>query len=246
MFGTLALVAVAAVVAFFGLRGDGDSPTSTTSLNARPTSTTLGSATTVGATTATTVSPLPTPADTTNTSGATTTVDTTTDPLVPSTEPTSTTTTTLPAAEDPDAGEDAAAPVPLGEAIVHGNWQIGVSLVDLDAGELVAGMYEDNQPPDDGFRYVLVELSGTNVGDSHAEPVFDVGLVNGEFRHDFSFDECGQIIDALIDVRPQGPGEHMAANVCFNVPEDQVNEDLVLTLGFFDEQGRERFFALQD
>lgn len=246
IIGATLLLVVAVVVAYLGLRGDDNGETTTTLAAPATTEPTPDETTGPPTTTSTASTSDPDSAATSlpDSSAPDSSAPDTTAVTAPA-DNVSTTTTTLPPADDPDAGEEANEPVPLGQAVVHRSWEIGVSKVDLDAGEVVAEMYEANQLPAEGFRYVLVELSGTNIGDTHAEPVFDIGLVNGEVRHPATFDECGQVAFALIDVIPQPPGGHMAANICFNVPEEMVDDDLVLTLGFFDEDGREKFFALR-
>jgi hypothetical protein len=156
-----------------------------------------------------------------------------------------TTTTTLPQSTDPDAGRDENTPVPMGEAIVLGTWRIGVSDALLDATDFVLDYVDFNEPPDEGSQYVVVELSGVFLGDPFGQPVFDWALVGPDFEHIPAGLECGVVPDSIYDVGDVPTGAQFSANVCFEVPSDQVSDDLLLTLGLPDAEGRQRYFALR-
>lgn len=185
------------------------------------------------------------PTETTSTVSSTAPTTTVPGSTVPSTVPPETTTTTLAPADDPDAGEDQEAPVPIGQAIVLGEWRIGVSAVELDATETVLGYVDFNEDPADGSQYLIVELSGVYLGNTFVQPVFDWALVKPEFSHVPEGLECGVVPNSIYDVDQVAPGGQFTASVCFEIPTAEVTDDLVLTLGLLDESGSERFFALR-
>jgi hypothetical protein len=150
----------------------------------------------------------------------------------------------LPPDPDPDAGTDEDDPVPYQTSVRLDRWQIGVSLANLDATQLVLDFVPFNDPPAEGSVYVLVELSGVLKGSGVSQPVFDWKLKAPEFEHTPDGLECGVIPESIYDVGDVQPGGSFKANVCFEVPEEFVGADLLLSLGLFDESGRERFFAL--
>lgn len=135
-------------------------------------------------------------------------------------------------------------PVPYQTSIRLDRWQIGVSLADLDATDTILAFVPFNDPPADGSVYVLVELSGVLKGSGVSQPVFDWKLTAPGFEHTPDGLECGVIPNSLYDVGDVQPGGEFKANVCFEVPEEFIGEDLLLSLGLFDASGRERFFAL--
>jgi hypothetical protein len=150
----------------------------------------------------------------------------------------------LPPDPDPDAGTDEDDPVPYQTSVRLDRWQVGVSLANLDATQLVLDFVPFNDPPAEGSVYVLVELSGVNRGAGIAQPVFDWKLKAPGFEHIPDGLECGVIPESIYDVGDIGSGGSFKANVCFEVPEEFIGDDLLLSLGLFDESGRERFFAL--
>jgi hypothetical protein len=107
----------------------------------------------------------------------------------------------------------------------------------------------NNEPPMDGFTFVLVRLNATN---REAEP--DEGETTAEYRarqlilvdgegtehHTFENDGCGVIPDgfAFLD-NPQPRGGTVEGNICFHVPQ-AITNDVVL----FDD-GSNTYFALR-
>lgn len=202
--------------------------------------------TTVAAVTTTTSSETST---TTTVPGSTTTVQvvgssTTTIASAPTTVPATSPPGTLAPDPDPDTGQTEDDPVPYQTSVRLDRWQIGVSLANLDATQLVLDFVPFNDPPAEGSVYLLVELSGVNMGSETTQAVFDWKLQAPEFEHTPDGLECGVIPESIYDVGDIGPGGSFKANVCFEVPEEFIDEDLLLSLGLFDASGRERFFSL--
>lgn len=227
--GVVAVVLLFSVVLWLN-RGGADviGVESTTTTATAETTTTLASTTTTDTTTTTTST-----ADTTTTSPDSSS-------SVPATSPPG----PLPTSPDPDAGEEEDDPVPYQTSVKLSQWQIGVSLADLDATDTVLDFVPFNDPPAQGHVYVLVELSGEYLGSGIAQPVFDWKLEGPDFEHTPDGLECGVIPESIYDVGDVAAGASFKANVCFEVPTEAIGPDLVLSLGLFDDTGRERFFAL--
>lgn len=233
------LVVVAVWFAFFA--GD-DIPSSVTEAPLTSTSSVTSSS---GSAPSSSTSPTTADSQTTSTSIDPTTTSTDQTDQATVTSLAETTTTTLTASSDPDAGRDENSPVPMGEAIVLGSWRIGVSDALLDATDFILEYVDFNEPPDEGSQYVVVELSGVFLGDPFGQPVFDWALVGPDFEHIPAGLECGVVPESIYDVGDVPTGTQFTANVCFEVPSDQVDEDLMLTLGVPDAEGRQRYFALR-
>jgi hypothetical protein len=231
--GLAALAAVVLLIVIVNAASDDpdEGLAAETSLPATSTTTLPGTTTTVAETTTSTA-----PTTSTSASATTSTVATTSATAPPG---------TLPPTPDPDAGEETDNPVPYQTSLELGGWRIGVSLADLDATDTILDFVPFNDPPTDGSVYVLVELSGVNIGSGITQAVFDWKLQAPGFDHIPDGLECGVIPNSIYDVGDIAPGGTMAANVCFEVPEEFVTDDLLLSLGLFDAAGVERFFALQ-
>lgn len=153
--------------------------------------------------------------------------------------------TTLPPVDDPDLGTGEDRPVPLGESVDVGDWRIGVSEAVLDATELVLDTVDFNEPPADGNQYLLVELTGIFQGTGPALPVFEWKLVSPDETFVPEGLECGVIPNSIYDLDELGNGEDFTGSICFEVPSEAVDGDLLLSLGLFDAEGREKFFSLE-
>ena len=146
---------------------------------------------------------------------------------------------------DPESGQDQADPVPYQTSVTLDRWRIGVSMSDFDAVDIITSYVEFNDPPPEGQVYVIVELTGQNVAGSISQPVFDWKLTQDDFEHTPDGLECGVVPNSVYDVGDVFPGDSFAASVCFQVPEEVAGEQLLLSLGLFDNSGRELFFSLR-
>lgn len=125
-------------------------------------------------------------------------------------------------------GEGAAAgtrqnPLPPGTAFTVGDWTVELAPTNVDADELVLAENMFNDPPGDGERFVMVEVTTTYNGDDSGTPWIglDFRFIGADGN---TFNErCGVIPDALFDVGEMFPGATASGNVCATVPIDQID-----------------------
>lgn len=152
--------------------------------------------------------------------------------------------TTLPPLDNPDLGTSETQAVPVGEAVDVGEWRIGISSSILDATQQVLSVVDFNVPPAPGNQYLLIELTGIYQGTDFAQPVFAWKLVSPNMEFVPNGPECGIIPNSIYDLVELGNGDEFTAAICFEIPTEEVSQDLFLSLGLYDSDGDEFFFAL--
>lgn len=198
------------------------------------------------------VEPAPTPDEaaegtTAAPSTTATTAPSTIAPPPASTAPPSTPTTVPPPVSErrPRTAADASEedPVPVGEVLEFtGVWDIVVTEVDLDAADVVLAYADINPQPAEGYRYVLIGVEGTYLGERVAQPVFEWAVSDGVTEFAPSIPGCGVVPDSIYDVVEVAPGESFRAQLCVPVPSAAVSAGLEL---FLQPVGDEpRFFDL--
>ncbi|MCP4307494.1 MAG: hypothetical protein GY788_21995 [bacterium] len=123
-------------------------------------------------------------------------------------------------------------PVPVGEVVeaAQGVWDIAITGVDLDAAETVLSFADINPQPAPGFRYVLVTVEGTYLGETVAQPVFDWAMIAGGNEYRPSIPGCGVVPDSLYDVVEVVPGQSFAASICMPIAGSDLGAGLELFL----------------
>jgi hypothetical protein len=130
-------------------------------------------------------------------------------------------------------------PVGMGTSVDLGNgWSVTVNSADTDADAEVAAAEEFNEPPAGGKRYVVVNLSATNVGDRPDTPEVEASLFGSSgVEHD-----GGNLVtppeprfDTVAELEPGGSTE---GNLVFIADVDET--DLLLRLQPLIEVGGNR------
>ena len=164
--------------------------------------------------------------------------DPTTVPAVTTSTTLPTTTTTSPPLE---AGSSRTSPVPVGDTVQLGEWEITVNGFNPNATEAVMAENQFNDPPVEDRVFVLIEATFTYVGNDSATITFDTILsVVGVSGVTFSIgpdDRCGVIPDALDEWTEVFTGGVLSGNLCYSVPVGDV-EGLVLIVKEFLGDGR--------
>lgn len=120
-------------------------------------------------------------------------------------------------------------PLPIGSTVDLGNnWSVTVNAADTSADAAVAAAEAFNDPPEPGKRYVVVNVSATNNGNTADAPEIDVSLFGSSgVEHD-----GGNFVtppDPRFDtVTELEPGAATAGNLVFVV--DTAESDLGVRL----------------
>ena len=142
-------------------------------------------------------------------------------------------------------------PVPRGQSLlVPEGWQIAVVNFIPDATQIVLAQNPFNEPPDAGFKYVIVRVRGTNVsaGDpARFDASFALRLVGSRnVVYDTFTRGCGVVPDEIgFDVPSEAfTGGVVEGNQCFQVGADETG--LVLFTRFFlSDESDARYFAVE-
>jgi len=146
----------------------------------------------------------------------------------------------------PAAGRSRSNPIPMGEtAVAPPGWEITVLDVNGDAWSAVQAENMFNDPPEEGYRMVMVTVRVTNVqGGDETDTIssYDFNMVGsrnevyGDMEH-----YCGVIPNELgAELFPGGTTE---GNVCTQIPADETNLLLIASISW-DKEDR-RYLALE-
>lgn len=143
-------------------------------------------------------------------------------------------------------GEDRTDPVPLGEVVEAGPWRLTALEVvtGQDANDQVAAASDLNEPPADGFGYVLVNLRAENAGD-RALPIAG---------NDFALTGASGIVRRFVGaVAPDpaldgtaGPGESREGWIVLGAAADETNLLLIYDSVTLTGNWADRLLALAD
>lgn len=116
-------------------------------------------------------------------------------------------------------------PMPVGEPLTIGTWEVEVGGTTFDAEGIVLESDPANSPPAPGNQYAMVPVRVTHGGADVGLPWFHLdynfmgsdGVLYGE-----AGELCGEIPGSMMYVGEMLPGEVRTANVCVSVPSDAV------------------------
>lgn len=145
-----------------------------------------------------------------------------------------------PAAEPPLGTREN--PAPIGAVALVSDWEVQIVDVVLDGTDVVLAENMFNDPPEDGFQYVLLEISATYVGDESGNPMFDLSWAIVGSRGNSFDDSCGVIPDSFGDNGEAFPGAVVEGFECVAAQSDQLAGATVFVEGFFSDS--RTFFAL--
>lgn len=146
-------------------------------------------------------------------------------------------------------------PVPAGKAFtVPEGWKITVVDYVPNANEMVLAEDPSNEPPDPGFKYVIVRVRAKNVSAGEPGEFVGAGTFDANFglrltgsrgsEYDTFTRSCGVIPDSFGTAAPAttGTGGTLEGNVCFQVVADETG--FVMFTSFL-LGGNPTYFALK-
>ena len=136
-------------------------------------------------------------------------------------------------------------PYPIGTTITNDEWKVTVNSVTLDATDAVMAENEFNDPPADGYQYILVNATLTYVGTSEdgsmPDVSFDYVTATGETVDQFENWATGP--DELDTLSTLYNGGTVEGNRVLSAPTESVEDGvLAVTPGIF---GDKVFFAVK-
>ena len=118
-------------------------------------------------------------------------------------------------------------PMPVGEVLEIGSWEVQVGATIPDAADLVLATDQTNQgAPAAGRQYAMVPIRVTYGGGAVGRPWFDLsysfmdedGVLYGPDDENL----CGEIPGAMVYMGEMLPGESRTGNFCVSVPAGKV------------------------
>lgn len=166
----------------------------------------------------------------------------------PTASPAATLTPTPQATAAGPAGQSRGDPIPLGQTLeVPPGWEVTVIGVNPDAWPVVQAENMFNDPPEEGYRMVLITVRVTNVqaGD---EP--DI-IGEGDFELVGSRGQVYKAYERSCGVTPNQlsaelfPGGTADGTVCFQAGTDETDLVLIADIGFSFTEETRRYFTLE-
>lgn len=112
-------------------------------------------------------------------------------------------------------------PVALGTLLETDKWAVTIDSVNLDGNQAVADANEFNDPPADGHKYIVVQLTATNRA---AEPAYDsevqVAFVSDSGEVFNSFDAMAVAPEPMFGLNELYEGGSSTGNLVIQVPVD--------------------------
>lgn len=127
-------------------------------------------------------------------------------------------------------------PVAVGDSVALGGWEVTVLGVDDDAGDVVLAENQFNDPPLEGNRYVLVELSALRTADTAGSFTAEIGVKPVGAARRVAYEgfagSCGVIPNPISDRVETPPGAIATGALCWQVAEEDLSS-LVMILAEF-------------
>jgi hypothetical protein len=139
-------------------------------------------------------------------------------------------TATAPASEEPNSGEPQGTqenPLDTGVAFELTDWIVEFGSTNTDAEDAIADGVGYEEPPPDGRRYVMAEVTVTYTGSEPSDPFVDLGFEflgsDGTTYGSGEDDLCGLLPNDLFEVGELSTDDSATANVCMAVPAEAID-----------------------
>lgn len=138
-----------------------------------------------------------------------------------------------PGAEDESDEGSRSNPLPLGETVSNGTWEVTVQDITLNADDQVAAANEFNDEAPEGAQYALVKISATYLGDDSEFPMTDVDIahVSGSGETSAWYDSIAVAPDEFDMSRELYEGGTEEGNIALAVPQEDEEGTFRVRLG---------------
>lgn len=134
-------------------------------------------------------------------------------------------------------------PIPIGQkAKIGSNWEITILEIVPDAWSIIEAENMFNEPPEEGYQYVMAKVQVSYIGEESGTPWVDLSLrYLGSDGNAYS-EGVGVVPKAFSDIGEQFPGATAEGNVGWAVPADAVSGGKIIVEESFSFEDRRVFF----
>lgn len=134
-------------------------------------------------------------------------------------------------------------PIPIGQkAKIGSNWEITILEIVPDAWSIIEAENMFNEPPEEGYQYVMAKVQVSYIGEESGTPWVDLSLrYLGSDGNSYS-EGVGVVPKAFSDIGEQFPGATAEGNVGWAVPVDAVRGGRIIVEESFSFEDTRVFF----
>ena len=134
-------------------------------------------------------------------------------------------------------------PIPIGQkAQVGPNWEVTILEIVPDAWSIIEAENMFNEPPEEGYQYVMAKVQVSYIGEESGTPWVDLSLrYLGSDGNSYS-EGVGVVPKAFSDIGEQFPGATAEGNVGWAVPADAVSGGKIIVEESFSFEDTRVFF----
>jgi hypothetical protein len=134
-------------------------------------------------------------------------------------------------------------PIPIGQkAQVGPNWEVTILEIVPDAWSIIEAENMFNEPPEEGYQYVMAKVQVSYIGEESGTPWVDLSLrYLGSDGNAYS-EGVGVVPKAFSDIGEQFPGATAEGNIGWAVPVDAVSGGRIIVEESFSFEDTRVFF----
>jgi hypothetical protein len=139
-------------------------------------------------------------------------------------------------------------PAAMGVTGQTGPYLITVTGTNPDATDQILEMDSFNEGPADGYRFVLINVSVTYIGDGVGDPGVELsydGVGQSGTEYSTAADSCGIVTNDEFSTGDLFTGAVVTYNVCWQVAADDADSLLLQVASYGDGSGETVWFSLQ-
>lgn len=134
-------------------------------------------------------------------------------------------------------------PIPIGQkAQVGPNWEVTILEIVPDAWSIIEAENMFNEPPEEGYQYVMAKVQFSYIGEESGTPWLDLSLrYLGSDGNSYS-EGVGVVPKPFYDIGEQFPGATAEGNIGWAVPVDAVSGGRIIVEETFSLENTRVFF----
>ncbi|NLY77252.1 MAG: hypothetical protein GX080_04065 [Tissierellia bacterium] len=134
-------------------------------------------------------------------------------------------------------------PIPIGQkANIGSNWEITVLEIVPDAWSIIEAENMFNEPPQDGYQYVMANIQVSYVGEESGTPWVDLSIQYLGSDGNVYSQSAAVVPNAFIDIGEQFPGATAEGNISWAIPAAAVSGGRIMVEESFNFEDTRVFF----